>query len=44
MWQTYQNKEFTFVEVDLPVVVDRKIKKLKESNKLKTLLGEYIIS
>ncbi|CAD8080398.1 unnamed protein product [Paramecium primaurelia] len=44
MWQTYQNNEFTYVEVDLPVVVDRKINKLKESNKLKTLLGEYIIS
>ncbi|CAD8099933.1 unnamed protein product [Paramecium sonneborni] len=44
MWQTYPNNQFTYVEVDLPVVVDRKIKKLQESNKLKTLLGEIIIS
>lgn len=43
MWEKYPNKEFTFVEVDLPVVVGRKIKKLEQSKKIKELLGEITI-
>jgi hypothetical protein len=43
MWEKYPNKEFTFVEVDLPIVVSRKIKKLEQSKKIKELLGEITI-